>query len=437
MLLPIPEMSLVILIGASSSGKSTFARRHFQATEILSSDQCRALVCDDETNQKVTQDAFEILHLIAAKRLVQRRLTVIDATNVQATARQPLLQLARRYHYPSVALVFNIAEVYCQQRHQQRFDRSFEPTVIQQQLRDLEQSLTQLKPEGFQEIFIFKSPAEVEAVHIERIPLSNNLRHHSGPFDIIGDVHGCFDELWTLLQQLGYRLEHYQTTDLSQPQYRVNHPQGRQVIFLGDVVDRGPKIPAVLRLVMDMVAEGSALCLLGNHEVKLARQLAGKNVQLTHGLAESVHQLARTSLAFKAQVRAFIDHLIEHYVLDQGQLVVAHAGLPAGLQGRVSGRVRACAVYGQTTGQADAWGLPVRENWAATYRGRALVVYGHTPVAEAQWFNHTLCIDTGCVFGGQLTALRYPETELVAVPARTHDYQTFKSWLSEKPLTDS
>ncbi|MDY6992317.1 MAG: polynucleotide kinase-phosphatase [Pseudomonadota bacterium] len=430
MLITIPEMSLIVLIGASSSGKSTFAHHHFHTTEIVSSDFCRALICDDETNQSVTQDAFEILHSIVAKRLAQKRLTVIDATNVQAAARKSLLQLAQQYHYPSVAMVFNIAETYCQRRHQHRLDRHFEPQVIQQHYSDLRQSLSKLKQEGFQYINIFNAPAEIEVAQIRRLPLSNNLTHDSGPFDIIGDVHGCFEELVELLQRLGYRLSSFQTPDLSQPQYSVTHPQGRRVIFLGDLVDRGPKIPAVLRLVMDMVADGSALCILGNHEAKLARKLNGKNVQLTHGLAESIHQLTSTPTTFQHQVTLFIDNLIEHYQLDKGKLVVAHAGLTESLQGRVSGQVREFALYGKTTGETDEWGLPVRENWAATYQGRALVVYGHTPVAEAQWLNRTVCIDTGCVFGGKLTALRYPETELVTVAARATYRESIKPFLA-------
>jgi protein phosphatase len=197
----------------------------------------------------------------------------------------------------------------------------------------------------------------------------------------------------------------------------VTPTDGRKVIFLGDLVDRGPATPAVLRLVMGMVEDGAALCIPGNHDDKLLRKLRGRNVQITHGLAETLEQLEREPPEFVERVRTFLDGLIGHYVLDDGRLVVAHAGMKEAMQGRASGRVREFALYGETTGETDEFGLPVRYNWAAEYRGRATVVYGHTPVPEPEWLNGTINIDTGCVFGGQLTALRYPERELVSVPA--------------------
>jgi protein phosphatase len=199
--------------------------------------------------------------------------------------------------------------------------------------------------------------------------------------------------------------------------YTARHPAGRKAVFLGDLVDRGPRIPDVLKLVMDMVESGSAICVPGNHDVKLLRKLRGKNVQITHGLAESLSQLEAEPPEFREKVAGFLDSLISHYVFDDGKLVVAHAGMKESMQGRGSGKVREFALYGETTGETDEFGLPVRYPWADDYRGRAMVVYGHTPVPEPQWLNRTINIDTGCVFGGQLTALRYPERELVSVPA--------------------
>ncbi|UOQ77446.1 polynucleotide kinase-phosphatase [Hymenobacter sp. 5516J-16] len=198
---------------------------------------------------------------------------------------------------------------------------------------------------------------------------------------------------------------------------RVTAPAGRRALFLGDLVDRGPASPQVLRLVMSMVQGGQALCVPGNHDIKLLRYLNGKQVAEKHGFAETVAQLAPESEAFKSQVRQFLDGLVSHYVLDGGKLVVAHAGMREEMQGRGSGAVRAFALFGETTGEIDEFGLPVRYNWASEYRGRAMVVYGHTPVPDPEWLNNTIDIDTGCVFGGRLTALRYPERELVAVPA--------------------
>lgn len=422
--LTIPELSLVVLIGASGSGKSTFARKHFKPTEVLSSDFCRGLVADDENDQTATNAAFEILHFIAAQRLAGARLTVVDATNVQPEARQPLVELARQYHVLPVAIVFNLPEKLCQDRNQQRADRNFGPHVIRQQTQSLRRSLRGLEREGFRHVFILNSPEEIESVTIERQPLWNNLKQQHGPFDIIGDVHGCFDELTALLTQLGYTIGLREDGG-----YQVTHPEGRQAVFLGDLVDRGPNIPGVLKLVMGMVAEGRALCVPGNHDMKLMRKLRGKEVRMAHGLAESLAQLEQEPPEFKKRVIDFLDDLVSHYVLDDGKLVVAHAGMKAEMQGRGSGRVRDFALYGETTGETDEFGLPVRYNWAAEYRGKAMVVYGHTPVPEPEWLNHTINVDTGCVFGGKLTALRYPEKELISIPAAHTYYEPARPFL--------
>ena len=421
----IPELALVALIGPSGCGKSTFARKHFKPTEVISSDFCRGLVSDDENNQAATKDAFEVLHFIAAKRLAAGKLTVVDATNVQTEARKPLVELARRYHVIPVAIVLNLSDRICQDRNRERSDRNFGPHVIRQQSQQLRRSIRNLKREGFRHIYELSSPAEVDEVVVERQQLWNNLKHEHGPFDIIGDIHGCFDELHGLLTNLGYEIA------AKDGSYHVRHPEGRTAVFLGDLVDRGPKIVDVLKIVMSMRESGSALAVPGNHDTKLMRKLMGRDVQITHGLAESLQQIDRETPEFKQQVAAFIDSLVSHYVLDDGRLVVAHAGLKEELQGRGSGKVRDFALYGETTGETDEFGLPVRYNWAAEYRGRAMVVYGHTPVPEPEWFNGTICIDTGCVFGGKLTALRYPEKELVSVPALQTYYEPAKPFLPE------
>ena len=419
----IPELSLVTLIGVSGSGKSTFAGKHFKPTEILSSDVCRAMVSDDENNQAATPDAFDLLHYIAGKRFKNGLLTVVDATNVQKESRKNLVQLARQYHCLPVAIVLDLPEGLCQKRNDQRPDRSFGKHVIRQQRSQLRRSLKSLKQEGFRHIHILRSEEEVAAVEkIIREKLYNDKKDERGPLDIIGDVHGCYDELLALLEKLGYQVSQVESIgDSSRGQQyglEVTHPEGRKAVFLGDLVDRGPDSPAVLKLVMSMVRSGVAYCVPGNHDMKLHRYLKGKNVQLKHGLEKTVEQLAGESDAFLRDVKEFLYRLVSHYVLDEGNLVVAHAGLKEEMQGRGSGAVRAFSMYGETTGEIDEFGLPVRYDWASEYRGQAMVVYGHTPVPEAQWLNRTIDIDTGCVFGGKLTALRYPEQELVAVPAK-------------------
>jgi len=421
----IPELALVVLIGPSGSGKSSFARKHFKPTEVLSSDYCRGLVSDDENNQGATTDAFAVLHFIASKRLDAGKLTVVDATNVQPESRKPLIQLARDYHCLPVAIVLNIPEQLCQERNVHRPDRNFGPHVVRHHIQQLRRSIRGLEREGFRHVFILNTPEDVDAVVIERQPLWNNRKHEQGPFDIIGDIHGCYDELLELLGRLGYDIS------TASGAVTVIPPAGRKAVFLGDLVDRGPQTPQVLKLVMGMVAAGTALCVPGNHDMKLMRKLRGRDVQITHGLAESLAQLEAETPEFHQQVADFIDDLVSHYVLDEGKLVVAHAGMKASMQGRGSGKVRDFALYGETTGETDEFGLPVRYNWADEYRGQAMVVYGHTPIPEPEWLNRTINIDTGCVFGGRLTALRYPERELVSVPSKHTYCQPAKPFLAE------
>ncbi|MFF3249932.1 polynucleotide kinase-phosphatase [Actinacidiphila glaucinigra] len=421
--LPVTDLSLVVLIGTTGSGKSTFARRHFKPTEVISSDFCRGLVSDDENDQGASGDAFDVLHYIAAKRLAAGRLTVIDATSVQQESRRQLVRLAREHDVLPIAIVLDVPEQVCVERNASRPDRAHLPRhVVQRQQRELRRSLRQLEREGFRKVHILRGTEEVEAAEVVLERRYNDKRELTGPFDIIGDIHGCSSELETLLGKLGY--------------VDGVHPEGRTAVFVGDLVDRGPDSPGVLRRVMGMVAAGDALCVPGNHENKLGRWLRGKQVQHTHGLAETIEQLEKEDQrdpAFREQVREFIDGLVSHYVLDGGKLVVCHAGLPEKYHGRTSGRVRSHALYGDTTGETDEFGLPVRYPWAEDYRGRAAVVYGHTPVPSTSWINNTICLDTGAVFGGRMTALRWPEREIVDVPAERVWYEPAKPLASEAP----
>jgi len=419
----IPELSLVVLVGVSGSGKSSFAARHFRPTEVLSSDFCRGLVSDDENDQAATNAAFEVLHFIAGKRLEAAKLVVVDATNVQTEARKALLALARAHHVLAVAIVLDVPEAVCAERNAGRPDRSFGSHVLRNQRNQLHRSLRGLRREGFHRSWVLHGVDEIDSATIERQPLWTDRRSEHGPFDIIGDVHGCHQELVELLTKLGYQL----ATD----GVGASHPEGRKAFFVGDLVDRGPASPAVLRLVMAMVEAGNAICIPGNHEAKLLRALQGRNVTTGHGLAETLAQLSAEPPEFSKQVADFIDGLVSHFVLDDGALVVAHAGMREDMAGRASGAVRSFALYGDTTGETDEFGLPVRYPWAEDYRGGAMVVYGHTPVPEASWLNKTICIDTGCVFGGKLTALRYPEKELVSVPARRTYWDPIRPLVAE------
>jgi len=412
--LAIPELSLVALVGISGSGKSTFARRHFTPTQVLSSDAFRAMVADDENDQSASVDAFDAPHYVAGKRLRAGRLTVIDATNVQEHARAALVEVARAHDVLPVAIVLDLPEEECWARTQARPDRDFGRPVLARQHRDLRRSLSRLAREGFRKVYVLRGQSDVDSAVVTYQKLFNDRRELTGPFDIIGDVHGCRSELEALLGRLGW---------IADDAGVHRHPDGRTAVFVGDLVDRGPDSPGVLRLVMGMVRAGTALCVPGNHEQKLLRKLRGRDVKVSHGLAETLAQLESEPPEFVAAVESFVDGLISHYVLDGGRLVVSHAGLKEAYHGRASGRVRAFCLFGETTGETDEYGLPVRYPWAREYRGGAMVVYGHTPVATPEWINNTICLDTGCVFGGSLTALRYPERELVSVPAARTYYE--------------
>ncbi|HEX5199779.1 MAG TPA: polynucleotide kinase-phosphatase [Actinoplanes sp.] len=417
-MIDVPELALVALVGISGSGKSTFARAHFKPTQVLSSDYFRGLVADDENDQSASAEAFDVLHYVAGKRLAAGRLTVVDATNLQPHARAGLVKVAREHDVLPVAIVLDVPESLAWERTEARPDRTFGRPVLTRMYRDLRRSLGSLTREGFRKVHVLRGPDEIAAAEIRYEKLFNDKREVTGPFDIVGDVHGCLPELLALLAKLGYEV----VRDDAGRAVNAVHVDGRTLIFVGDLVDRGPDSPGVLRLVMGMVAAGTAICVPGNHEQKLARKLNGRNVQLTHGLPETLAQLSREPAEFVGEVKTFIEGLVSHYVLDGGKLVVAHAGLKEAYQGRASGRVRSFALYGETTGETDEYGLPVRYPWARDYRGSAAVVYGHTPTTKPEWINNTICLDTGCVFGGELTALRWPSRELVAVPAAREHY---------------
>ncbi|GII54513.1 polynucleotide kinase-phosphatase [Planotetraspora thailandica] len=413
-------MGLVVLVGISGSGKSTFAAKHFAPTQVISSDYCRGLVADDENDQSATPDAFDVLHYIVGTRLRRGLFTVVDATNVQWDARKQLIELAKSHDVMADAIVLDVPEEVALARNAARPDRTFGPHVITRQRKDLRRSLGKIARDGFRRIHVLRGDDIDEAVITYEKSWSDRTEL-TGPFDIIGDVHGCRLELETLLRTLGWTVTPTGAT----------HPEGRTAVFVGDLVDRGPDTPGVLRLVMGMVAAGTALCVSGNHEQKLVRALNGRKVRVAHGLEESLTQLAAEPEEFREAARTFMDGLISHYRLDGGALVVAHAGLKEAYHGRASGRVRAFALYGDTTGETDEYGLPVRYPWANEYRGRAMVVYGHTPTTEPEWVNNTICLDTGAVFGGSLTALRYPERQLVSVPAEKVWYEPVRPLTSQ------
>ena len=391
----IPRLSLVLLVGPRDSGKAAFARANFDPANVVSS--------DDVPGASARSAANESAGLLVENRLAQGHGTVVAAANLTREHRQVFLQAAYAQHVPCFAIVF--------------FPRVEAATG---QVRGLEQEIKSIEKEKFSEVFILRDEVIKQSARITHDTLSDRAFSHDGPLDIIGDIHGCFAELTALLTKLGYRLEHGKQGAL------LRHDEDRKVVFLGDLVDRGPDSPSVLSLVMNSVAAGHAWCVPGNHDLKLVRKLKGADVAVSRGLAETLQQLTDQPQSFKDRIVAFFTALPSHYCFDGGRLVTAHAGLPERFHGRDSREIRAFALYGKTTGERDQYGLPVRLDWAADYEGKAVVVYGHTALAVPQWVNNTICIDTGCVYGGRLTALRYPERDLISVAAQEVWYPSAK-----------
>lgn len=422
MRIEIPELAVVALVGPSGSGKTTFCNKYFKATEVLSSDYFRGMLSDDENNQEVSKDAFEALYYMADKRLSRGLLTVIDATNLQKEDRTKVLELAKRQNCHAAAIVMDIPEETCLERNELRTDRTIKDSVVKKHIQRLKRTKKYLKKEGFRFINYVK-PEDFDEIEMIRKPLWNNRKEEHGPFDMIGDIHGCFEELCELLEKMDYQVDREQLSAV--------HPEGRKLVFLGDLCDRGPENAKVLKFVMNVVNSENGYCLLGNHDRKLLRWLRGSEIKQTHGIDRTIAQIEAESPEFKEEVKQFLASLISHYVFDCGNLVAAHAGLKEEYHGRASSRVKMFALYGDTTGETDEYGLPVRQKWANEYRGSAVVVFGHTPSATVEIINNTYCIDTGCVFGGALTAFRYPEHQCNSVKAKEEYYEPIK------PLDDS
>lgn len=246
---------------------------------------------------------------------------------------------------------------------------------------------------------------------------SFDLRQRKGLFDIIGDLHGCTAELDELLEKLGYE---------KNAGGKLKQSEGRILIFLGDLGDRGPHSAQAFQQVMEWVEAGNALYTPGNHCNKLMRYLQGRHVQLTQGLEGTVSQVAireEMTPGFMGKLRAFIEDAPPYLWLDEGDLVVAHGGIKAQMIGRDGSDVRRMCLYGDITGEKKPDGTPVRLDWAQHYRRETAIVYGHTPVPGPRWVNNTINIDQGCVFGGWLTALRWPEREVVQVRAGEKYYR--------------
>ena len=403
--LSVYEPSLIVLCGPAGAGKSTFAHRHFSPTEILNADVMRGLLCDDVNDQDHNEQVFEVLHRIAEIRLQNGLCTVIDATNLETAARLPLRRLAKHARLPTHLVIIEADLELIRRRNSER-DREVGEGVLRRHMQLLEELEPSLSKERWGRIDKLDARALSE-VRVKRCPLPPIQFSLTGPFDVIGDVHGCLSELRTLLDRLGY------TEDGS-------HPDGRRPVFVGDLVDRGPDSVGVLKLVLSWLEQDRALLVPGNHDDKLYRWLQGRAVKVQGGLKTTVAEWQELSAPeerlLRSRFMAAMEAAPSYLWLDEGRLLVSHGGLEERDHGRVGDAVRAFCLFGKTTGKVID-GFPERLDWAADYEGDPAVVHGHVPVRTAQWRNRVADIDLGVVFGGKLCAMRWPEETFVTVPA--------------------
>lgn len=414
MKISLPATTLLVLCGVPGCGKSTFTQNHFKETAVVSSDWCRALVSDYETKMAASREAFKLFRYTIERRLSLGRFTVADSTAITRRAREELLRIGRKYGFHVSLLIFNLPMEVCLARNAGRDRRVVRPVIARMQ-KMLRHTMRVVHQEGFDSVHVvteedLRVPSFGIEIHRHQVTLP-------GPFDIIGDIHGCCEELKTLLVKLGYRrlFDHY------------THPAGRKAVFLGDLTDRGPQSLDSFWLVKAMVDSGNALYVPGNHCRKLSRYLEGRSIKIAHGLEKTVEEINQLEENEREYLREEFFQLYSeappYLILDGGRLVVSHGGIREDMIGKVTERVRNFCFFGDATGEVTEEGLPVRRDWAREYRGKALVVYGHTPVPEAVFVNNTIDIDQGCVMGGKLTALRYPEREIVQVPALAVYYE--------------
>jgi protein phosphatase len=408
--IPYPATALVLLVGPSGSGKSTFAAQHFGPSEILSSDACRRMVADDEGAQEATEEAFSLLNHWLDLRLKRRRFTVVDSTALKPSARDSLLKIAEARHVPVFVLALDVSLDECLRRAAARTERLVPETAIRRQYAQFDNAKREIARDKRLTGFHFLREEEIGSVTIERGDTTIN----SHGFDVIGDVHGCWLELGDLLEKLGYLWD--AKTGLPR------HPQGRIPVFVGDLADRGPDSPRVLRMVATLVATGQALFAPGNHDDKLFRMLRGNKVTRSHGLElteAQINALPETERnTLTTDVLTYLAAAPPYQVLDEGRLIVAHAGMREEYVGRTDGQVKQFTLYGDVRGFEPGTNKPIRHDWASEYHGETLIAYGHTPQEKVRFVGNTINLDSGCVFGGELTALRYPEREVVSVPAR-------------------
>ncbi len=390
-----------MLVGPIGCGKSTFASQYF-GSHIVSADTFRELISGDAGNQNVSRDAFDLMTLTIDAKMRYDFPVIVDNLNHRPSSRKDLYRLADKYGYSKVAIVFDEVNLATCQRQNSGRDRVVPHEIVEKQYNTFRENIKFLASESLDQIFHAKEITE--KIVFDNRDMSPNQKVDKAV--IIGDLHGCLPELMALMQKLeesGYG-EH-------------------KVVFVGDFADRGPANAGTLELIADMVERGDALAVRGNHDDKLLRYLKGANVKLGHGLQQTVNQIETNfdSKALKEKLLKFLGGLPLYLTLDNGKLVVSHAGIDDSMIGQSdNGAVRSFCLFGKTTGRKLENGFPERIDWAkerVLTPDSPMIVYGHHAAAEPYLINKTAMVDTGACFGGDLSAYVYPEGKIVSVPA--------------------
>jgi protein phosphatase len=408
-ILRIAPGTLLVTVGAAGAGKTPWVRRNFSPEQALSLDECRRLLAGSATDYEATDEAAALLLAALDGRLRRGVTTACDGTFTDASLRRRLVELAHRHRRPAIATIFLLPEELAQFRNRER-EKIVPAGLLRRQVRAVREFSEQLAGrEGWDQV-VRLDASDPALLPVVRFTLPEALPY-PGPFDVIGDVHGCLGELDALLDRLGW---------LPPDDDGVRrHAGGRTAVFVGDYADRGPDSAGVFRRVIAMHRAGTMLGVPGNHCVKLLKWMEGRRVQVSHGLGLTLAQLEAAGPLLQAEVRRFLESLPPVLPLGEGHLVVFHAALPRDRVGRADPSTRAQTTYGVVRGERE--GYPIRDpGWTETWptgKEEPVAVYGHTPVREPERQCNTLDIDGGCVFGGYLAAYRFPEREVVTVDA--------------------
>jgi polynucleotide kinase-phosphatase len=437
----LPPAGIVLLVGPSNTGKTTLLNQFIQEeqvqpSEVVSSDQFRVLVSDIEfiswngrpkeesealfhEYQQISGAAFEAMDYVISKRCKLNKLTFIDATHLREEEHEKYLQMGKEYHVPVIALVLNISETELMRRDMERaFPRG--RNRIKQQYQHFKNTLRFIKKKPYRRVYML-GEEELQVVNVSR--LENPLYIDIGTgIDFIGDIHGCLDEFLEMLNKLGYK---------ENDEGYFIHPEGRKILSLGDVLSRGPRSIETLQFFQKHVAAGLAYMIDSNHGWKIARWLDGKNVKMAHGdenVASEFEEYERNfgseaAEKLKEQIKELLLQAKSHYIIRKNgvnAVVAVHAGIKDHYIGKQSPRISDFCRYGDSEG-LDESGKPIRKDWTVSHKSSELILWGHDPKPQPLLVNNTLNIDQGVVFGGSLTAYRYPEKQFVSVKAK-QDY---------------